>query len=32
VQVCVADTGILDVDKNLIWAGLPDGDFLEDDG
>ncbi len=28
VQVGVADTGILDVDKDLIGAGLGDGDLL----
>jgi hypothetical protein len=32
VQICVADTGVLDVDKNLIWARLLDGNLLVDDG
>ena len=28
----MADTGVLDVDENLIWARLLNRDFLEDDG
>jgi len=31
VEICVADAGVLDVDENLIWAGLCNWDLLVDD-
>lgn len=32
VQICVADTSVLDVDEDLIGAGCWDGDLLVDNG
>ena len=32
VEISVADTRVLDVDKNLIWAGLLNGNLLVVDG
>ena len=32
MQVCVADTGVLDVDKNFIWSRLLHWYFLIDEG
>ena len=29
MQIRVADAGVFDVDEDLVWAGLRDGDLLE---